>query len=176
MKDESKADVSTTRSTAAASENVQDDAPALLSFDEMLKKYEYEIVKNLLKNGEKRLETDEDFEQHAKQLLMMSEDETRKILVSVRASISNGNVTSDSIGRSLLKLLVCLKRKRSTPNLNDRTKKILDQHILDVYKLQFLHMDNLEGNQNKAYCEDLVKLMYEMCEGDETSKPTADQL
>lgn len=58
-----------------------------------------------------------------------------------------GTVTTEQLGRSLLKLYICLRRKRALPNLNDSTKKVLDDHLIEVLKLLFLHYDNIEGDQ-----------------------------
>ena len=74
-------------------------------------------------------------------MLMISDDEIRKSMTSCKATIAQGNIESDSLGSALLKLFVCLKRKRAHPKINDRTKSALDKYIVEVLKLLFLHYD-----------------------------------
>jgi hypothetical protein len=96
----------------------------------------------------------------------MSEDEVRKVFVSAKASLAKGTIQSESLWNSLVKLYICLRRKRALPGLNDQTKRKLDENLVEAMKLLFLMTDNLEGEQNKKYLDDFVVLLYNLVESD----------
>lgn len=102
-------------------------------------------MKSLLKQsyGKKggAASADEDYNAHAARLLVMSEDEVRKVFNSAKASLAKGTI-SDSLWNSLVKLYICLRRKRALTGLNDSTKRKIDENLVEVLKLLFLMADN----------------------------------
>jgi len=133
----------------------------------MISRTEQDLVKSLLKQSKKAaLAADEDYNAHAARLLVMSEDEVRKVLSSAKASLAQGTI-SESLWNSLVKLYICLRRKRALTGLNDSAKKKIDENLVEVMKLLFLQADNQEGEQNKRYLEDFVVLLYNLVESDQ---------
>jgi hypothetical protein len=65
-------------------------------------------------------------------MLSMKEDEVKKSITSCKATMVQGNLSSESLSNALFKLYICLTRRRKLAGINDRTKKSLDGHILEV--------------------------------------------
>lgn len=99
----------------------------------MTRKYERDLVANILRKNKREALSEEEYEREANLVLAMREEQVRASFSSCRASIVGGNIASESLCRSLLTLTVSLLRRRAQPNLNDRNKAALDQHIFDTY-------------------------------------------
>ena len=60
----------------------------------------------------------------------------------------------------MLKLYIQMRRKRSYPGLNDRSKQALDQYLADILKLIFLHLDFIQST-NTYRARDVALLLYD---------------
>jgi len=90
-----------------------EETPRLLSFLEMTKTYERELVANILRKNKREAVAEEDYEREANLVLLMKDEQVRSSFMSCRASIVGGNITSESLCRSLLTLTVSLLRRRA---------------------------------------------------------------
>jgi hypothetical protein len=93
-------------------------------------------------------------------MLAVTEDEIRKGFSSYRASITSGNISSEPLFKAMLKLYIQMRRKRSYPGLNDRSKQALDQYLADILKLIFLHLDFIQST-NTYRARDVALLLYD---------------
>lgn len=132
----------------------------------MIAAHEWNIVSYLLKKNNLKVRNEDEFKQQADLMLTMKEDEVKKSITSCKATMVQGNMTSESLSNALFKLFICLMRRKKLPGLNDRNKKALDGHILEVMQLLFAFFDNSKSEQNKLYALDIAKSLYNMTESD----------
>lgn len=106
-----------------------------------MSRFESELIEKLLKRNNLKSNTDEEYRKHSDYVLGVTEDEVQKQFSGFKASIAKGSVTTDSLRTAMFCLYVKLTRRRRHPGINDRAKKSLDQHIVDLLSLILFHLE-----------------------------------
>lgn len=94
-------------------------------------------------------------------LLAITEEEIKKELAAVRASIAQGHLESESIRTALIRLYTKMRRRRRLDGISDRMRKAYDTYITEVLKLLFLHLDHLSSNPSPFTLSDVACRLFD---------------
>ena len=139
----------------------EEDGLSTTRFDLKVDAWEKDLLDTLLRRNNVKYTTDEEYTRSCDQMLAITEEEIKKEFNTFRASISQGNIESESIRTALVRLYVKLRRRKQMTGIPDRMKRAYDKYILDVLKLLYLHLNTISTNPTPFTVPDIACKLFD---------------
>jgi hypothetical protein len=130
-------------------------------FDLKVDAWEKDLLDTLLRRNNVKYTTDEEYTRSCDQMLAITEDEIKKEINSIVASIGQGNIESESLRTALVRIYVKMRRRKRMTGYSERMRRTYDIYILKVLKILYMHLESISTNPTPFTVPDLACKIYD---------------
>ena len=130
-------------------------------FDHKVDAWEKDLLDTLLRRNNVKYTTDEEYTRSCDQMLAITEDEIKKELNSIVASIGQGHIESESLRTALVRIYVKMRRRKRMTGYSERMRRTYDIYILKVLKILYMHLESISTNPTPFTVADLACKIYD---------------
>jgi hypothetical protein len=94
-------------------------------------------------------------------MLAITEDEIKRELNAIVASIGQGNIESESLRTALVRIYVKMRRRKRMTGFSERMRRTYDIYILKVLKILYMHLESISTNPTPFTVADLACKIYD---------------
>ena len=138
-----------------------EDELSITRFDLRVDAWEKDLLDTLLRRNNVKYTTDEEYTRSCDQMLAITEDEIKRELNAIVASIGQGHIESESLRTALVRIYVKMRRRKRMTGFSERMRRTYDTYILKVLKILYMHLESISTNPTPFTVADLACKIYD---------------
>ena len=138
-----------------------EDELSITRFDLKVDAWEKDLLDTLLRRNNVKYTTDEEYTRSCDQMLAITEDEIKRELNAIVASIGQGHIESESLRTALVRIYVKMRRRKRMTGFSERMRRTYDIYILKVLKILYMHLESISTNPTPFTVADLACKIYD---------------
>ena len=138
-----------------------EDELSITRFDLKVDAWEKDLLDTLLRRNNVKYTTDEEYTRSCDQMLAITEDEIKRELNAIVASIGQGHIESESLRTALVRIYVKMRRRKRMTGFSERMRRTYDTYILKVLKILYMHLESISTNPTPFTVADLACKIYD---------------
>jgi hypothetical protein len=138
-----------------------EDELSITRFDLRVDAWEKDLLDTLLRRNNVKYTTDEEYTRSCDQMLAITEDEIKRELNAIVASIGQGHIESESLRTALVRIYVKMRRRKRMTGFSERMRRTYDTYILKVLKILYMHLESISTNPTPFTVAELACKIYD---------------
>ena len=138
-----------------------EDELSITRFDLKVDAWEKDLLDTLLRRNNVKYTTDEEYTRSCDQMLAITEDEIKRELNAIVASIGQGHIESESLRTALVRIYVKMRRRKRMTGFSERMRRTYDTYILKVLKILYMHLESISTTPTPFTVADLACKIYD---------------